>query len=132
MAFWLHTPIGSHTGVFCQPSHRSPWADMPARMNEDSEVTIPIRNLIALIVATGVAVMGYFQITERLNFLERNNEMLTISVEQNSEFRVLWPRGELGALPDDAEQNIRLNYLEGMLQEVREEIARLESISSGS
>jgi len=101
-------------------------------MNEDSEVTIPIRNLIALIVATGVAVMGYFQITERLNFLERNNEMLTISVEQNSEFRVLWPRGELGALPDDAEQNIRLNYLEGMLQEVREEIARLESISSGS
>jgi len=82
-------------------------------MNEDSEVTIPIRNLIALIVATGVAVMGYFQITERLNFLERNNEMLTISVEQNSEFRVLWPRGELGALPDDAEQNIRLNYLEG-------------------
>ena len=105
---------------------------MPARMNEDSEVTIPIRNLIALIVATGVAVMGYFQITERLNFLERNNEMLTISVEQNSEFRVLWPRGELGALPDDAEQNIRLNYLEGMLQEVREEIARLESISSGS
>ena len=105
---------------------------MPARMNEDSEVTIPIRNLIALIVATGVAVMGYFQITERLNFLERNNEMLTISVDQNSEFRVLWPRGELGALPDDAEQNIRLNYLEGMLQEVREEIARLESISSGS
>ena len=104
---------------------------MPARLNEDSEVTIPVRNLVALVVATAVAVMGYFQITERLNFLERNNEMLTISVDQNSEFRVLWPRGELGALPDDAEQNIRLNYLESMLQEVREGLARLESISSG-
>ena len=103
---------------------------MPARMNEDSEVTIPVRNLIALILTTAVAVMGYFQITERLNFLERNNEMMTVSVDQNSEFRVLWPRGELGALPDDAEQNIRLNYLEGMLQEVREEIARLKSTSS--
>jgi len=98
---------------------------MPARVNQDSEITVPVRNLIALVAATGVAVMGYFQITERLNFLERNNEMLTVSVDQNSEFRVLWPRGELGSLPDDAEQNIRLNYLEGLLQEVREEIARL-------
>ena len=98
---------------------------MPARLNQDSEVTIPVRNLIALVAATGVAVMGYFQITERLNFLERNSEMLTVSVEQNSEFSKLWPRGELGSLPDDAEQNIRLNYLESMLQEVREEIARL-------
>ena len=58
--------------------------------------------------------------------------MLTISVEQNSEFRVLWPRGELGALPDDAEQNIRLNYLETMLQEVREELGGMTSISPGS
>ena len=107
-------------------------ADAPARLNESSEITIPVRNLIALVVATAVAVMGYFQITERLNFLERNNEMLTISVEQNSEFRVLWPRGELGALPDDAEQNIRLNYLETMLQEVREELGGMTSISPGS
>ena len=105
---------------------------MPARLNQDSEITIPVRNLIALVVATAVAVMGYFQITERLNFLERNNEMLTISVEQNSEFRVLWPRGELGALPDDAVQNIRLNYLETMLQEVREELGGMTSISPGS
>ena len=105
---------------------------MPARLNQDSEITIPVRNLIALVVAPAVAVMGYFQITERLNFLERNNEMLTISVEQNSEFRVLWPRGELGALPDDAEQNIRLNYLETMLQEVREELGGMTSISPGS
>ena len=105
---------------------------MPARLNQDSEITIPVRNLIALVVATAGAVMGYFQITERLNFLERNNEMLTISVEQNSEFRVLWPRGELGALPDDAEQNIRLNYLETMLQEVREELGGMTSISPGS
>ena len=105
---------------------------MPARLNQDSEITLPVRNLIALVVATAVAVMGYFQITERLNFLERNNEMLTISVEQNSEFRVLWPRGELCALPDDAEQNIRLNYLETMLQEVREELGGMTSISPGS
>ena len=101
---------------------------MPApRVNQDSEVTIQARSLIALVAATAVAVMGYFQITERLNFLERNSEMMILSVEQNSEFRTLWPRGERGALPDDAEQNIRLTYLESMLQEVR---AKLEELGS--
>ena len=85
---------------------------MPARLNEASEITIPLRNLIAIVAFTGVAVMGYFQITERLNFLEHNYDLLLMSVEANSEFRTLWPRGELGALPDDAEQNMRLRYLE--------------------
>ena len=100
-------------------------ADAPTRLNESSEITIPVRNLIALVLATGVAVMGYFNITERLNFLEHNSDLLTISVEQNSEFRTLWPRGELGALPDDAEQNLRLTYLEELVRELRNELDRL-------
>lgn len=100
-------------------------ADAPARLNESSEITIPVRNLIALVLATGVAVMGYFNITERLNFLEHNSDLLTISVEQNSEFRTLWPRGELGSLPDDAEQNLRLTYLEELVRELRNELDRL-------
>ena len=100
-------------------------ADAPARLNESSESTIPVRNLIALVLATGVAVMGYFNITERLNFLEHNSDLLTISVEQNSEFRTLWPRGELGSLPDDAEQNLRLTYLEELVRELRNELDRL-------
>jgi hypothetical protein len=92
------------------------------RLNESSEITIPVRNLLALVVATGAFVMGYFNITERLNFLEHNNELISIQVDANSEFRTLWPRGELGSLPDDAEQNLRLMYLEGMINEIEEEI----------
>ena len=95
------------------------------RLNESSEITIPVRNLIALVFATGIAVMGYFNITERLNFLEHNSDLLTISVEQNSEFRTLRPRGELGPLPDDAEQNLRLMYLEEMINELEEQIDAL-------
>ena len=94
---------------------------LPARLNEASEITIPLRNLIAIVAFTGVAVMGYFQITERLNFLEHNYDLLMMSVEANSEFRTLWPRGELGALPDDAEQNQRLMYLEELVRELRNE-----------
>ncbi len=92
------------------------------RLNESSEITIPVRNLLALVVATGVAVMGYFNITERLNFLEHNSELISIQVDANSEFRTLWPRGELGALPDDAEQNLRLTYLEGMINDIEEQV----------
>ena len=92
------------------------------RLNESSEITIPVRNLLALIVATGVAVTGYFRVTERLSFMERSVELMNVQVEANSEFRILWPRGELGSLPDDAEQNIRLTYLENLVDEIKREL----------
>ena len=92
------------------------------RLNESSEITIPVRNLLALIVATGVAVTGYFRVTERLSFMERSVELMNVRVESNSEFRILWPRGELGSFPDDAEQNIRLTYLENLVDEIKREL----------
>jgi hypothetical protein len=96
---------------------------MPARLNDNSEVTIPVRNLIALIAATAVAVMGYFRVGERLSVLERNAELSGVQIEANSEFRVLWPRGELGSLPADAEQNMRLDFIDNELDEIRSEIS---------
>ena len=95
-------------------------ADAPARLNESSEITIPVRNLIALIVATAIAVTGYFRVTERLSFVERNVELMNVQVESNSEFRVLWPRGQLGSLPADAEQNLRLDYIEELVTDLQD------------
>ena len=100
-------------------------ADAPARLNESSEITIPVRNLIALILATGIAVTGYFRLTERLSFVERNVELMNVQVESNSEFRVLWPRGELGSLPADASQDMRLDYLEELVRELDNDLDRL-------
>tara|TARA_R110002020_G_scaffold266980_3_gene482068 strand:- start:8585 stop:8881 length:297 start_codon:yes stop_codon:yes gene_type:complete len=92
------------------------------RLNESSEITIPVRNLIALIVATGIAVTGYFRLTERLSFVERNVELMNVQVESNSEFRVLWPRGQLGSLPADSEQFMRIEYLEERVDELRAQV----------
>jgi hypothetical protein len=92
------------------------------RLNDSSEVTIPVRNLIALIAATAVAVTGYYRVGERLSVLERNAELSGVQIEANSEFRVLWPRGELGSLPDDAEQNMRLDFHQLALDEIRAEL----------
>lgn len=93
-----------------------------AKLNDKSELTIPLRNLIALVIGTAAFVMAYFNLTERLSILERGMELQSVQVEANSEFRVLWPRGELGALPDDAEQNQRLNYIEQELDELTESL----------
>ena len=97
-------------------------ADSKINVSDRSEITIPLRNLIALIVFTGVAITGYFSVTERITFLEHNADLQKIHVDQNSEFRVKWPRGELGALPDDAEQNMRLNQLEKQIDKIAKQL----------
>ena len=95
---------------------------MPTKISDNSEIVIPLRNLIALLVFVTVACVGYFELTSRISFLEHNHSLMDIHVQQNNEFRVKWPRGELGALPDDAEQNMRLQYLEIEIDEILEEI----------
>ena len=82
------------------------------KINHKTELTIPVRNLVGLIIAVAVFVWAYFAVEERLNMLEHLTKVLEMEMKMNSEFRVKWPRGELGALPDDAEQNIRLDFLE--------------------
>ena len=95
-----------------------------SRVNDTSEITIPIRNIVALIAATAVAVTGYYRVGERLSVLERDAEMSSVQIEANSEFRILWPRGELGSLPADAEQFMMLEFHQLALDEIRAELDR--------
>lgn len=86
---------------------------------------MPLRNIVTIILASGLAVWGYFTVAERLNQLSTTLTMLKISVEANNEFRIRWPRGELGALPDDSEQFM-------LIQQLREQFDRLsEKIEEG-
>ena len=59
-----------------------------------------------------MAVWGYFGLTSKIAQLEIDVLRMKDSVEMNSDFRVKWPLGQLGALPDDAEQNMRLRFIE--------------------
>ena len=100
--------------------------EKPLRVNENSDVTIPIRNLIAIIVATAFIVMGYFDLTSRIALLEREQAVTQSDIELNSEFRIRWPRGELGSLPDDAEQNIRLSFIDKKITQMDQEIEAMK------
>lgn len=73
-------------------------------VSEDSSITIPIRNLIGMIFATGIVVMGYFALTERITMLERDLHLYQSHVEQNSEFRTTW------APPPEVQETVRLSH----------------------
>ena len=90
------------------------------RVNESTDITIPLRNLLSIIGGVAIAVIGYFHIDERIMMLEHEQEKVMLDVESNSEFRIKWPRGELGSLPADAEQNMRLDFIEKKLEKIDE------------
>ena len=95
-------------------------------LNENTTINIPLRNLLALIFAVAVCVAGYVNVMTRITQLEHDRNIRDVEVAQNTEFRIKWPRGELGALPDDAEQNLRLQYIEKHLSEVEKITRTLE------
>ena len=82
------------------------------KVNDDTSLGINLKWLIQIIVLAGAAVYGYFGLTSKISQLEIDVMRMKDSVTMNSEFRVKWPLGQLGALPDDAEQNMRLRFIE--------------------
>lgn len=91
---------------------------MATEVNDNTQITIPIRNLIGMIAGVAVAVWGYFGIVERLNSLENSVDKQEVHIDMNSEFRVKWPRGELGALPADARQDMMIEFLQGRIDKL--------------
>ena len=81
------------------------------RLSDRTNVGLPLRNLIGLASAVAIGTWAWFGLQERLNVLETNQILTQKSVEQNENFRIKWPRGELGALPADAEQFMLLEHL---------------------
>jgi division protein CdvB (Snf7/Vps24/ESCRT-III family) len=64
-----------------------------------------------LIVIVALGTMGYFQIVERLNIADTKIKIMEKDLEENTEFRIKWPRGEMGSLPADSEQFMMLEDL---------------------
>lgn len=92
------------------------------KLNENTEVALPLRNIISMIAAASVATWAYFGIIERLNQIETNITMMKSDVTQNAEFRIKWPRGEMGSLPADSEQFMLIEHIAGELESLAKEI----------
>lgn len=92
------------------------------KLSENTEVALPLRNLISMVAAAAVATWAYFGIIEKLNQLQTNQTMMQSDLEKNTEFRIKWPRGEMGSLPADQEQYLLLEHLSGELEKLQTEI----------
>ena len=91
---------------------------MATKLNENSEVALPLRNILSMIAAAAVATWGYFGIVERLNQIETNQKLMHNDVIKNTEFRIKWPRGEMGSLPADSEQFMLIEHMAGELEKL--------------
>ena len=76
---------------------------MALKIGEDQPVQMPMKTVISLIVIVALGTMGYFQIVEKLNQHSTRLELMESDLEKNTEFRIKWPRGEMGSLPADSE-----------------------------
>ena len=74
------------------------------KISDNTSVAMPMRNLLAIIGAVAVGTMAYFNIVEQLNQHKTKLELFEKDLQHNTEFRIKWPRGEMGSLPADAEQ----------------------------
>ena len=95
---------------------------MATKLNENTEVALPLRNIISMVAAASVATWAYFGIIERLNQIETNITMMESDLAQNTEFRIKWPRGEMGSLPADSEQFMLIEHLADQLDELTTQI----------
>jgi len=105
-------------------------------VSDNTAVSMPIRNMLAIIGAVAVGVWSYFGVVERLNIsetkitllekdLQQAIEMLETDLEKNTEFRIKWPRGEMGSLPADSEQFMLIEDLYKTVEKLEENIENM-------
>ena len=125
-------------------------SNRPLNISEEAAVSMPMKTVASLIVIVALGTMGYFQIVERLNIADTRIQLMEKDLSENTDFRIKWPRGQLGALPADSEQfmliedlykqvealqknqemnmsnKIKIEFIEGQLSKALEDIEKLK------
>ena len=96
--------------------------DAPTELNDNTRFAMPVRNLISLVVAVAFGVWAYFGVIERLNKIETQIVLIDSDLVKNTEFRIKWPRGDLGTTPADSEQFMLIEHLAGEFEKLADEI----------
>ena len=102
-------------------------------ISDSTAISMPVRNMLAIIGAVAVGVWAYFGVLERITMLETKSvltekdinqhvERLELDVNKNSEFRIKWPRGEMGSFPADSEQFMLIEDLYGSVEKIEKHI----------
>ena len=114
------------------------------KISDNTSIAMPMRNLISIVVAVAFGVWAYFGVVSRLVTLETANTIINKDLEseitrleevvaglvdgdiaQNTEFRIKWPRGDLGSPPADSEQFMLLEFLSGQVESIQEQLENM-------
>ena len=99
-------------------------------ISDQTAISIPMRNLITIVAAVAVGVWAYFGVLERITMLETKSTLaekdlqqavdtISADLEKNTEFRIKWPRGEMGSLPADSEQFMLIEHIAGQVEGIQ-------------
>ena len=102
-------------------------------MSDNTSISMPVRNMLAIIAAVAVGAWAYFGVLERITMLETRStltekdiiqhvERLEADLTKNTEFRIKWPRGEMGSLPADSEQFMLIEDLYGSVEKIEKNL----------
>ena len=99
-------------------------------ISDKTAISMPMRNLISIVIAVAVGVWAYFGVLERITMLETKSTLaekdlqqavdtISADLEKNTEFRIKWPRGEMGSLPADSEQFMLIEHIAGQVEGIQ-------------
>ena len=97
-------------------------SNKPLHIGEEAAVQMPMKTVVSLIVIVALGTMGYFQIVERLNIADTRLQLMEKDLTENTDFRIKWPRGQLGSLPADSEQFMLIEDLYKQVEKLQQNI----------
>ena len=97
------------------------------KVSDNTAISMPMRNLISILGATALGVWAYFGVIERLNNIETQGKLMLADVDKNTEFRIKWPRGEMGSLPADSQQDMLIEFMASQIEAMQEEMEGMMS-----
>ena len=100
---------------------------MALKIGEEQQVQMPMKTVASLIAIVAVGVWGYFGIVEKLNQHATKLELMSSDLEKNTEFRIKWPRGEMGTLPADSEQYMLIEFMSEQVEAMQTEMESMMS-----
>ena len=95
------------------------------KVSENTAISMPMKNLISIIGAVAVGVWAYFGVVETLNKHSTKLELMEKDLEANSEFRIKYPRGELGQSSGEAELFLIVEHISGLVEKMEIEMSEM-------
>ena len=96
------------------------------KVSSETAVSMPMKNLISIVVVVAVGVWSYFGVTEQLNNHSTKILMMEKDLDKVVEFSIKYPRGEQGMSANDQEQNILIEFQQKIIEKLQDDVEKLK------